>query len=439
MRRFVTIWLGQLVSALGSAMTSFAFGVWVYLETRSTTLFALNVLAFTLPGIVFAPLIGSVVDRYDRRLVMILSDVGAILTTLGIWALSAGGRLAVWHVYAATFVSATFSSLQWTAYSACASLLVPEQHLGRASGLVSAADALSALLAPLLAGTLYLSVHLAGIVLVDALTFCFAIGALLLVRVPQPEPSLEGAAAGGPWLARIAFGWRYVLARPGLLALLVYFAGLYFIVGMVDPLLQTMLLETSGPQEMGAVLSIVGAGYLGGTLVMSTWGGPRRRMLGVLVVGIGQGLLMAGMGAGRSLSLVAVSACLFSALDPIVGGSSQAFWQAKVPPDIQGRVFSVRRMISLTGLALALLLVGPLSELFEPLLLEGGLLAGSVGRAIGVGAGRGTGLLFLILGALFALLSILGLCYAPLRLADKQIADALPSARPGSVKFTEPG
>lgn len=426
MRTFLVIWLGQLVSTVGSGLTSFALGVWVYQGTGSTTLYALNVLAFTLPGIVLAPLIGSLVDRLDRRLVMIAGDVGAGLTTLTIWALFASGQLQVWHVYAATFANAAFNCLQGTAHSAIVCLIVPKEQLGRASGLRATAEAIGMLLSPVLAGALYLSIQLAGIVLIDFATFCFAIVTLLLVRIPRPAPSPESRGAPGAFWQELTLGWRYIAARPGLAGLLVYFASLYFIIGMTQPLLNTMFLDLAGPETLGALLSAMGAGYLGGTLLMSAWGGPRRRILGILGVGIVQGVLMIGLGISTSLTILAGISFLFSLVDPIVGCSSEAFWQAKVPADIQGRVFAARRMIAETGLASSLLLVGPLVEnVFEPLLAPGGALAGTVGQMMGTGAGRSTGLVFIVLGACFAFFSILGLLYAPLRLADIALPDAV--------------
>jgi sugar phosphate permease len=425
MRTFLTIWFGQSVSAIGSELTSFALGVWVYLETGSTTLFALNILIFTLPGILFSPFIGSVVDRADRRSVMIGSDFGAGLTTLAIWLIFLYGGLAVWHVYAATFLNATFNSFQWTAHSATTSSIVTKEQLGRASGLAQMSGAISMLIGPALGGALFVSVGLGGIALIDLITFCIAIGTLLIVRIPRPIPSKVEVGSGRTLIDDAALGWRYISARPGLLSLLLYFASLYFIVGMVDPLLGPMLLEMSDPETMGAVLSTMGAGYLGGTLLLSIWGGPRRRILGILLVGVLQGVVIIGFGASRSIGMIAAALFLFSLLDPIVGGSSQAFWQTKIPADLQGRVFAVRRMTSRIGLALSLMVAGPLAErFFEPLLLEGGNLANSIGTLVGVGRGRGTGLLFIILGLFFSLSSIAGLIYTPLRCADVLIPDA---------------
>jgi MFS transporter, DHA3 family, macrolide efflux protein len=425
MRAFLTLWIGQFVSGIGSGLTSFAFGVWVYLQTGSVTLFALNILLFTLPGILFTPLIGYVVDRFDRRLVMIVCDAGAGLTTLAVYLLFASGELQFWHVYLATFLNATFNNFQWTAQSAAITLLVPRQHLGRADGLGSLAESITMLAAPALAGALYLSIGLRGIVLIDFATFGFAVFTLLLLRIPKPPVSEVGKSARGTFLQDATFGWRYVRARPGMLGLLLYFASLYFLLGMLDPLLDTMLLDLSGPGVMGWVRSAMGMGALGGALLMSAWGGPKRRALGILLVGVLQGLVMAGFGVNASPLWIGAMVLVFSLLDPIVSGSSQAFWQSKVEPDIQGRVFAVRRMISRLGLLVSLLLAGPLAEkVFEPLLMPGGALAGSLGKWIGVGAGRGTGLLFIVLGLLFTLSSLLALLYAPLRRADSEIPDA---------------
>ena len=186
-----------------------------------------------------------------------------------------------------------------------------------------------------------------------------------------------------------------------------------------------MILDLSGPKVMGSMLSVIGGGYLVGTFIISAWGGPKRRILGILSVGLLQGIVMIGFGITPSMIFITASVFLFNLLDPIVGGSSQAFWQTKIPPDIQGRVFTVRYTISKIGLASALLLAGPLADrVFEPLLTATGPLANSIGLWVGVGAGRGTGFFFMILGLLFAGSSLAGLCYFPLRTADKTIPDS---------------
>ena len=222
-----------------------------------------------------------------------------------------------------------------------------------------------------------------------------------------------------------AFGWKYVLKRPGLLGLIIYFATIYFAMGMVEALLEPMLLDMAEPDTAGLILSFMGLGAIGGTVLMSLWGGPKRKAFGILLTGIVQGFVMLGFGV-RSLVVIAGSIFLFSLLDPIVSASSQAFWQTKIPPDIQGRVFSVRRITSRFALAAAMALAGPLVDyIFEPMFLPGGSLSASLGSLIGVGEGRGTGFLFILLSILMVLASLFGFLYPRLRLADTEIPDAV--------------
>ena len=143
MRIFTLIWFGQLISFIGFGLTRFALGVWVYRNTGSVTQFALISLFAILPSILLSPLVGVLVDRWNRRTCMILSDAGAGLSTLAIVLLLLVGRLEVWHIYLVVAVSSTFNAFQWPAYAAATTMLVPKQHLGRASGMVQLAEAIA--------------------------------------------------------------------------------------------------------------------------------------------------------------------------------------------------------------------------------------------------------------------------------------------------------
>jgi len=437
-KTFSIIWSGQLVSLIGSGLTSFAMGVWLYEETGSVTLFALNALFFVLPQLLFSPLAGALVDRWDRRWAMILSDSGAVLSTLFLMALLFAGRLEVWHVYLATACSALLGTLQWPAYSAAITLLVPKKHLGRAGGMVQVGQAISQLIAPAAAGALMMIIGLKGIFVIDFVTCLFAILSLLVVRIPRPETSAEGAAAQGSLLREASFGWRYIVARPGMLGLLIFFSISNFLWGMVSPLLVPMCLEMADPQTFGYMASIIGAGMLLGTLVMSAWGGPKRRILGVIVFELAAGLLIILMGVRPSIWLVTAAGFGMLFCMPIVNGSSQAFWQSKVEPDLQGRVFAVRRMIAMAASPLAYILVGPLADgLFEPLLAAGGPLVSTVGQIVGAGPGRGYGLMFIVIGSLNVAVSAVAYLYPRIRLVEDELPDVLPDAAavvPGSLR-----
>lgn len=431
LRVFSIIWFGQLVSTLGSGLTGFALGVWIYQETGSTTLFALNMLAFALPNLLVSPLAGALVDRWDRRLVMMLSDTGAGLSTAAIALLLFTGRLEIWHVFLATAASAAFSTFQWPAYSAATTLLVPKKQLGRAGGMVQIGEAISQLVSPAVAGALFVTTGLKGVILIDFATFAFAILTLALIRIPRPETSAAGAAGKGSLLAEAAYGWKYIVARSGLLGLLMVFAATNFLSGLMNPLLGPMVLDMTSPEVLGYLASIIGVGMLLGTLLMSAWGGPQRRVHGVLGFLVLGGLFTALIGLRPWIPLMVVGGFLSMFVMPIINGSSQALWQSKVAPDVQGRVFAVRRMIAWSTMPLAYLTAGPLADhVFKPLLAEGGPLAGSLGLVFGVGPGRGVGLLITLIGLLSALVSAGAYLHPRIRRVEDELPDALPAQPP---------
>jgi len=207
MTTFTVVWLGQFVSLLGSGLTSFALGVWVFEHTASITQFSLLGLCAVLPRVVLSPLAGTMVDRWDRRWAMIVSDVGAGLSTLALVLLLLFNRLEVWHVYLVVATGAACGTVQWLAYTAVTSLLVPRQNLGRANGMMQFGRAVSDILAPGLAGFLTSAIRLEGVILIDVATFVFAVGTLLLVRFPR----LRSFAAD--WPDRVPL-WRAIRMAP---------------------------------------------------------------------------------------------------------------------------------------------------------------------------------------------------------------------------------
>jgi len=426
MRVFIVVWLGQLVSLVGSGLTSFALGLWVYQRTGSVTQFALISLFVVLPGVILSPLAGALVDRWDRRWVMILSDAGAGLSTLMMALLFFTGRVQVWHICLAAGASATFGTFQYPAYAAATTLLVSNHNLGRANGMVQFGRAASEILAPALAGVLVLTIRVEGVLLIDFVTFLFAVTTLLFVRFPQPEITSVGQASKGSLWRKAAYGWTYVAARRGLLGLLVFFAIVNFLWGLVGASITPMILGFTSADVLGIIISVAGGGMLIGSLAMSAWGGPKHRINGVLFFELLSGLCFLLIGLRPSAWLVAIGAFCAHLTIAFVYGSNQAIWQNRVPPDVQGRVFAAQQMIATSSRPLAYLVAGPLAdELFEPLLAPGGPLAGSIGQIVGVGPGRGIGLLFLIMGVLKVAASLGGYLYSPIRRVEDESPDAL--------------
>lgn len=441
MRTFTVIWAGQLASTLGSGLIGFALGLWLYETTGSETLFAISMLVYVLPNIALAPVAGVVADRWDRRLVLILADGLAGLGTLFVAAMFFTGRLAVWHVYIAAFLDSAANTFQWPAYGAATSLLVPKEHLGRASGMTQIAQALGQLITPAAAGALYVSAGLEAIIAVDLATLLIALATLLAVRFPQPERSAEGEAARGSVVREALFGWQYIRARAGLLGLLTVFALTNFLGSLTSPLIVPLVMNASTPDVAGYVFSISGIGMLLGTLAMSAWGGPQRRIYGIVLFDSIAGLSFALMGLRPSVPLIAAALFVGLLTMPITNGCSQAIWQSKVATDVQGRVFSVRRMIAFSIMPLAYLAAGPLAEgVFEPLLMPGGALASTfVGQVLGVGQGRGTGLMFLVAGLLNVMITNVILIHPRIRRLELELPDALPEPLPVAEFATEEG
>jgi len=417
LRVFMLVWFSQLISVFGSGLTSFALGLWVYQQTGSVTAFSLMALAATLPRILLSPFAGAVADRFDRRLVMAVADAGAGLSTLVVALLMATGRLEIWHLYVATLWSAAFSSFQWPAYSAATVQLVPKEQLGRVNGLVSIGRGASEVLAPALAGLLIGVIGVAGVILIDVVTFLFAVAVLLIVRFPRPSadgPEPTGSAqASKPnsLLQDAAFGWRYVLARPGLLWLLIFVAIFNLVWSMVGALATPLVLGFAGAAELGLFITIAGSGMLIGSLVMSAWGGPKPRILGVIGFELLSGLCFILMGMEPTLWRLALGAFGAHFTIAIIEGSNKSIWQRKIPAEIQGRVFAVWQMISLSMAPLALLSAGPLADrVFEPLMRSASTAQNlpSLSALVGTGPGRGVGLMFVLMGVIKILVSIAG-------------------------------
>jgi MFS family permease len=416
-----------LISLVGSGMTSFALSLWVYQQTGSVTQFALINLASVLPRILISPFAGVLVDRWDRRKVMILSDSFAGLTTLGIALLYAVGRIELWHIYIAVGMSSICNTFQWPAFMAAMTLLVPKDKLGHANGMLTLNRAAAEIFSPLIAGALILTLELFGILLIDFATFLFAVTTLLLSRFPSPgvSPDDKEFQNRSVWSESMD-GLKFIAARKGLLGLVIFTSIVFFLWGMVGALIVPMILGFTSENILGLILSIAGLGMLLGGLVMSAWGGPTRKVYGVVGAEIFSGLCFILIGLKPLPWLVAIGAFLAHMTIAIVEGSSQAIWQVKVPPEMQGRVFGAQQMVTRSTAPLAYLLAGPLAdEIFEPMLAVNGSLADRLGPLLGTGVGRGIALMFVLMGFIKIVVSTWGFINPHIRQIEDHIPDAV--------------
>jgi MFS family permease len=408
-RTFLIIWIGQLVSLVGSQLTAFALGVWVYDETRSVLWLALTQIAFSTPQVLFSPWAGVLADRWNRRTVMIVSDVGAGLAVLAAGILYLTDRLQPWMVIPLNFWMAAFIALMWPAYTASITLLVPKEQYGRANGFVQLGEALTQIAGPAVAGVLYVTIRLGNMALIDFATYLFAATLMILfVRIPNPPRTEHEGQAKKSVLQEMRFGWEYIQARKGLLALLLYFFSLNFLGGIISPLFTPLILDNWEANVLGYLSTIMGVGMLVGTLVMSAWGGGKRKVFTLLGAGLVGSLFVAVMGIRISIPLLAVCGFGFMFTIPLMNASSQAIWQAKVAPEVQGRIFALRRTIAWSSQIVAPLLAAPLADyVFKPGMTEGGVLAAVFGPIFGVGENHGIGVLISVLGVAMTILCAL--------------------------------
>jgi MFS transporter, DHA3 family, macrolide efflux protein len=422
MLTFGIVWFGQLISFIGSGLSSFGLGVWVYQSTGSITLFALISLFANLPGALLGPFAGTLVDRWDRRKALLYSDLGAGISTTVILLLFLTGGLELWHLYLATFVSGTCAALRWPALTAATTQLVPKRQYARVNGLLQIVLVGRVLVSPLLAGVLIGWIGLQGIILVDFTTFLFAIGTLQAISIPRPEETAEGKASKGSFFQETVYGWRYITARPGLFALMNLFSMVNFLMEMTIVLFTPLVLSFGSPATLGSVMSLGGIGYLAGSVVASTWNGAKRRAYTVIGSMLLMGLFMIVIGLQPTQLVVIAGTFMAMFCLPILSCANQVIWQEKVASDLQGRVFAIRGAIVLATPPLAYLAAGPLSDrVFEPLMAANGLLAGSLGRIIGIGQGRGIALLVICMGLSVMLAAVAGYLNPHLRKVEDEL------------------
>jgi MFS family permease len=439
MTAFTIVWLGQMISVLATNVTAFAQSIWVFQETGSATALALVQVCFIVPFLILSPVAGVMVDRYNRKLMMMVSDAVAILPTMCLLILSAAGRLEVWHFYVAAAFQGIGNTFQWPAYSAAITTMVPKEQLGRANGMMSLLDAGPGVFAPILASVLLPVIALTGIFAIDVATFLIAILALAIVFVPQPPKTAAGQEAAGGFWKEAAYGFRYIFARPSLLGLqLIFFAGNLF-AGIANTLVTPMILARTANNAI-ALATVESAGAIAavvGGVIMSAWGGFKRRVHGVLAGWALSSLGLIVLGVGKVIPVWVVGAAYAALWIALINGSNQAIWQSKVAPDVQGRVFSARRLIAWFSNPISPLIAGVMADfLLEPAMQSGGPLAQTFGGIFGTGPGAGMGLLIAVCGVLASMVGVSGYFISAIRNAETVLPD-YGGAGPGAVVPSE--
>ena len=426
MRTFLIVWIGQLASMLGSEMTNFAITIWAWSVTGKATPLSF-ILFFTQTPKVFAALFaGVLVDRTHRQKLMIVGDLFAGCSTIAILCLFLSDRLEIWHLYFTGAVNGFFGFLQGLAYSASLALIVPKQHYTRAAALNSIQISGAYILAPALAGNLYPLIGLTGILTLDIVTFIIAISTLSIVRIPQLSQNRVSQQSIQTIKQELTFGFHYVFKHPSLLAVIVFLSIDNLIENINFAILPAMVLARSGNNSAvwGELLTSFGIGGLLGAVTVSIWGGPKRRIHGLLLGSAIWKLSLIVLSITQT-TLIKVAAALSSGFcSPFPDSSNQAIWMSKVKPEIQGRVFATRDLIAQITIPLGAAIAGPLADrFFEPAMSRSGSLTALFGGLFGTELGAGMALMMALFSSCGLLLALGGYAFPLLREVEEIVPD----------------
>lgn len=366
-RPFFTIWSVQALSWFGSALVHFALIWWLTETSGSATVLATAALVGLLPSVVLGPFVGACVDRWNRRMVMIVSDSVVALATLVLAIIYGAGLIQFWHVYLLLFVRSTVGSFHWYSMQASTSLMVPETQLSRVAGLNQTLRGLTDILMPPLGAVLLAFVPMFGILAIDVVTALIGVTPLLFIAIPQPARNGHATEQRASTILHDMWeGVRYVRGWLALLIVMGMAMVINFVLNPAFSLLPIFVTKHLGGQAMqlASINSALGIGTVLGGLTLSAWGGFKRQMYTAMLglAGMGVGSLLIGLTPANWLAMALVGGFVMGFMNPICNGPLFAVIQATVEPEMQGRVFSLMQSAASAISPLSLLIAGPVAD-----------------------------------------------------------------------------
>jgi MFS transporter, DHA3 family, macrolide efflux protein len=389
MRPFFAVWIGQVFSLLGSELVQFALVWWLTTTTGSALVLALAAMMAVLPRVFVSPVAGALIDRWNRRTVMLVADGLSALASVVLAVLFAFDVVQVWHVYVVMFFRAACGAFHWPAMQASTTLMVPEEHLARVAGLNQALQGLGSIVAPPLGALLLNVLPMQGVLAIDVVTAILAISPLLFVHIPQPERSAAAGPASRPsMVADLRAALRFLRTLPGILLIIAIAMVINLLIFPALSLQPLLVTEHFGGDALQLALlqSAFGVGMVSGGVTLSVWGGFKRRSLtGLLALalnGVGFAAIGVAPASGFPMALGAMFFAWF--MNPIANGSLMAVLQIIVPADMQGRVFTLLQSAVGAMIPLGLVIAGPLANVLGVQIWF--LVAGVAMAIMGIGA-----------------------------------------------------
>jgi MFS family permease len=429
-RTFYIYTLTQIGSLIGSMMTATALGIYIFNTTGNTTPILLAAFFSSLPLMVGGVFAGVFADRWNRRLVLMLSDAGQALGTLLLLISFATGIFQVWHLYLIAFLQGMLVTLQRPAIEASVTMLVPEDHRDRANTLRQVTGPAAGMIAPVLTGFMYTLVGVTGVLVLDLLTFIVAVVTLYLIHIPQPARTSESSAGSASVWKEAWSGLHYLWTRRMLFLLMIYAAGINFLLSGPLNLTTPYIIKLTGSEAtLGILLGVMNGGIVVGGIVMAIWGGTRPRIHGIMIGLLIRATFLVLYGVTRSPVTLGIALFFILFPNPLIDASFMSIMQLKVPPDMQGRVFAVLFQMMQFATPLSLLVTGPLVDhILEPAVgrPEWAIVAPLVGSQ----PGAGMGLLMVGAGILLFLITLLVYLHPRVRSLENDLPDHIVMSQP---------
>lgn len=404
-RSFILLVVTQSLSQLGSSLSGFAVGIWIFQQTGQVTPLTMLALASVVPRLLLVNIAGVLADRWNRRAVLVIADTGQALGTLALLLSVLLDSFAVWQLYGVALLQAACATLQGPVVFAITPRLVSARNRTRANTLHQLSGPLAGLIAPAMAGWLYTLVAVPGVLAIDLASYAIAIAALLVVPLPRSEPRPEATGLGRPLWRDALAGFEYLRTQPGLSILLVLLSTVNVIFLSVVVLYPPYLLRRIGDAAvLGIVLSLMQAGTLCGGVVLGIWGGTRRPLHTVVPAIIASGLCLALAGLSRHPIQLSVALFCLYACPPFVNAPLTTLLQTVAPAELHGRVYASMTTLAQLLSPLAYVLVGPLVDrVLEPAVGQAGWRV--VAPLVGSAPGAGMALLMVIGGVVVVILA----------------------------------
>lgn len=397
LKTFIILWLTQSFSALGSAMTNFALVIWLYGESGSALTTALLTVCSYAPYVIMSIFGGAISDKWNKKTIMLICDSFAALCTVAVLILLKTDSLETWHLYILNALNGLMNTIQQPASDVAATLITPEKHYQRTSGMRSFSNSLVTILTPVFATTVVALMGIEAVIAFDLITFFLAFLSLLLfIKIPDIEKKSEQSES---LLQAAKSGISYLKENKGILWIILFLAAINFVASVYDAALPAMILSKKNENALGVVNTFVGIATLVGSIIATLLPAPKSRVRVVcnaLLFSMStENFLLA---LGNSTVIWCIGAVLGWIFIPLMNANLDVIMRTRIPPEMQGRVYSVRNTFQFFTIPVGYYLGGLLvDEVFEPFMADVSS-DGIFAELFGTGKGSGAALLFFITG-----------------------------------------